>query len=104
MLPPVEEEIPLTREWAVELLPYSVRVNAIMVAESYTPLYKKMDQHLPNPQEKLKQIESKIPLEKRMTTPEEIANTVAFLLSENPAIPLANCYMSMVAMFIWTDH
>lgn len=72
----------LTREWAVELLPYSVRVNALMVAESYTPLYKKWINTFPNPQEKLNQIESKIPLEKRMTTPEEIANTVAFLLSE----------------------
>ena len=72
----------LTREWAVELLPHSVRVNALMVAESYTPLYQKWINTFPNPQEKLNQIESKIPLEKRMTTPEEIANTVAFLLSE----------------------
>jgi L-fucose dehydrogenase len=37
---------------------------------------------LPNPEEKLAQIISKIPLENRMTTAEEIANTVAFLLSE----------------------
>src|ERR1044071_3625262 len=29
----------LTREWAVELLKYSIRVNAVIVAESYTPLY-----------------------------------------------------------------
>lgn len=72
----------LTREWAVELLPHSVRVNALMVAESYTPLYEKWINTFPNPQEKLNKIESKIPLEKRMTTPEEIANTVAFLLSE----------------------
>mgnify|MGYP003682261623 CR=1 FL=1 len=72
----------LTREWAVELLPYSVRVNALMVAESYTPLYEKWINTFPNPIEKLNQIETKIPLEKRMTTPEEIANTVVFLLSE----------------------
>jgi len=26
----------LTREWAVELLPYSIRVNAVIVAECYT--------------------------------------------------------------------
>ena len=31
----------LTREWAVELLPHSVRVNAVLVAESFTPLYQK---------------------------------------------------------------
>ena len=36
----------------------------------------------PDPKEKLQQIEAKIPLEKRMTTAEEIGNTVAFLLSK----------------------
>lgn len=72
----------LTREWAVELLPYSVRVNAVIVAECYTPLYEKWIHTLPNPEEKLKEITNKIPLEKRMTTTEEIANMVAFLLSD----------------------
>ncbi len=72
----------LTREWAVELLKYSIRVNAVVVAESYTPLYEKWINSLPNPKEKLKEIESKIPLGNRMTTTEEIANMVAFLLSE----------------------
>ena len=72
----------LTREWAVELLKYSIRVNAIVVAECFTPLYARWIETLPNPQEKLKEIESKIPLENRMTTGEEIANAVAFLLSE----------------------
>lgn len=72
----------LTREWAVELLKYSIRVNAVVVAESWTPLYANWIKTLPNPEEKLKEIVSKIPLENRMTEPEEIANTVAFLLSE----------------------
>jgi L-fucose dehydrogenase len=72
----------LTREWAVELLPYGIRVNAIIVAECYTPLYEKWIKTLPNPEEKLKTITNKIPLEKRMTTAEEIANMTAFLLSE----------------------
>lgn len=71
----------LTREWAVELLKYNIRVNAVVVAECFTPLYAKWIETLPDPQEKLKEIESKIPLENRMTTGEEIANTVAFLLS-----------------------
>lgn len=71
----------LTREWAVELLKYGIRVNAVVVAECFTPLYEKWIQTLPNPQEKLKEIEAKIPLENRMTTAEEIANAVAFLLS-----------------------
>lgn len=71
----------LTREWAVELLKYSIRVNAVIVAECFTPLYEKWIQTMPNPQEKLKSITEKIPLEKRMTTATEIANMVAFLLS-----------------------
>ena len=71
----------LTREWAVELLKYGIRVNAVVVAECFTPLYQRWIETLPNPQEKLKEIEAKIPLENRMTTSEEIANTVAFLLS-----------------------
>lgn len=71
----------LTREWAVELLKYNIRVNAVIVAECFTPLYEKWIQTLPNPQEKLKSITEKIPLEKRMTTATEIANMVAFLLS-----------------------
>jgi L-fucose dehydrogenase len=72
----------LTREWAVELLKYSIRVNAVVVAECFTPLYAKWIETLPDPQKKLKEIESKIPLGNRMTTSEEIANAVAFLLSE----------------------
>ncbi|MBL0181527.1 MAG: SDR family oxidoreductase [Chitinophagaceae bacterium] len=71
----------LTREWAVELLKYGIRVNAVIVAESYTPLYEKWISSLSNPEEKLRSITEKIPLGKRMTTAEEIANMVAFLLS-----------------------
>ncbi len=72
----------LTREWAVELLPHGIRVNAVIVAESYTPLYESWIKTFPDPEKKLKSISDKIPLGKRMTTPEEVANTVAFLLSE----------------------
>ena len=71
----------LTREWAVELLKYEIRVNAVIVAESYTPLYQSWINTLDNPEERLAEISAKIPLGNRMTTPEEIANTVAFLLS-----------------------
>ena len=72
----------LTREWAVELLKYGIRVNAVIVAECYTPLYNTWIQTFENPEEKLKQITDKIPFENRMTTAEEIANMVVFLLSE----------------------
>lgn len=71
----------LTREWAVELLPYGIRVNALIVAEAWTPLYQDWIKTFSNPEEKLKTITDKIPLEKRMTTTEEIANMVVFLLS-----------------------
>jgi L-fucose dehydrogenase len=72
----------LTREWAVELLPYGIRVNAVIVAECYTPLYERWIQTLPNPEETLEKIKARIPLGKRMTTAEEIAHMTAFLLSE----------------------
>lgn len=72
----------LTREWAVELLKYGIRVNSVIVAECFTPLYEKWIDTFPNPKESLKRITEKIPFEKRMTTAEEIANMVAFLLSE----------------------
>lgn len=72
----------LTREWAVELLKYGIRVNALVVAECYTPLYDRWIKTLPNPEAKLREIESKIPLGNRMTTAEEIANMTVFLLSE----------------------
>jgi L-fucose dehydrogenase len=71
----------LTREWAVELLKYGIRVNAVIVAESWTPLYEKWIQTLPNPEETLNDINSRIPLGNRMTTTDEIAHTVVFLLS-----------------------
>ncbi|MBB2149944.1 SDR family oxidoreductase [Pedobacter gandavensis] len=72
----------LTREWAVELLPYGIRVNSLIVAECYTPLYQTWINSIPNSEEKLAEIKAKIPLENRMTTAEEIANTTVFLLSE----------------------
>lgn len=71
----------LTREWAAELLNYSIRVNAILPAEVMTPLYQKWLDTFPNPEDKLKTILDKIPFEKRMTTAEEIAATAIFLIS-----------------------
>jgi L-fucose dehydrogenase len=71
----------LTREWAAELLPYGVRVNAVMPAEVMTPAYQTWLKSLSNPEEKLAHISAQIPLEHRMTRPEEIASTVLFLLS-----------------------
>ena len=53
----------LTREWALELLKYEIRVNAVIITEGWAPLHEKRINTLP-------------------ITSEEIANTVAFLLSE----------------------
>ncbi|HEY4816273.1 MAG TPA: SDR family oxidoreductase [Candidatus Acidoferrum sp.] len=71
----------LTREWAAELLPYGIRVNALLPAEVMTPLYKQWLGTFPDPAEKLKHITAKIPLGKRMTEPDEIAAMALFLMS-----------------------
>ena len=71
----------LTREWAVSLRESGVRVNAVVPAEVMTPLYQQWITTFPDPEAQLEKINQRIPLGKRMTTPEEIANTVVFLLS-----------------------
>ena len=71
----------LTREWAVELLPYGIRVNAVVPAEVMTQLYQSWLETFPEPEAKLAQIVSRMSLGKRMTTAEEIASMVVFLLS-----------------------
>lgn len=75
-------QLALTREWAVELAQYGIRVNAIVPAEVMTPLYNKWINSFDNPEQRLKEIENRIPLEKRFTTSEEIADTAVFLLSD----------------------
>jgi L-fucose dehydrogenase len=60
-------------------------VNAVIPAEVMTPLYLQWLDSFANPQDKLKSVVAKIPLGKRMTTPEEVAAMVAFLLSEKAA-------------------
>jgi|SRR5690606_5948746 L-fucose dehydrogenase len=71
----------LTREWAVDLIKDSIRVNAIIIAESWTPAYDTWIKTLENGEEKLQSIIKKIPLENRMTTPQEIADTCLFTIS-----------------------
>jgi L-fucose dehydrogenase len=75
----------LTREWALELLPDQIRVNAVVPSEVDTPLYQQWLATFPDPDEKRRAIVSRIPLGARMTKPEEIAATVLFLLSHQAA-------------------
>ena len=72
----------LTREWAVELLKYRIRVNAIVVAEWWTPQYANWIENFDNAEEMKKKITANIPLENRMTTTAEIASMACFLLSD----------------------
>jgi L-fucose dehydrogenase len=72
----------LTREWAASLAPHGVRVNAVLPAEVLTPMYERWAESQADPAATLKRISDRIPLGHRMTTPEEIANVVVFLVSE----------------------
>ena len=75
-------QLALTREWAVELLPYGIRVNAIVPAEVMTPLYRSWLDSFPDPAAKQRSIEQHVPLAQRMTTSQEIADMSLFLLSQ----------------------
>ncbi|EID74408.1 SDR family oxidoreductase [Imtechella halotolerans] len=78
-------QLALTREWATELLPFGIRVNAILPAEVMTPLYRNWLHSFKDPIKKQREIEQNIPLGKRMTTAEEIASLAVFLISEKSA-------------------
>jgi len=75
-------QLGLTREWATELLPYGIRVNAVLPAEVMTPMYRSWINTFEQPEQKLEEITRRIPLGNRMTTAEEIAHTVLFLASD----------------------
>ncbi|MCA9083312.1 MAG: SDR family oxidoreductase [Planctomycetaceae bacterium] len=71
----------LTREWAVELAPFGVRVNAVLPAETWTPLYERCLAAMPDPAAARTEIERLIPLGHRFTTTQELATMVVFLAS-----------------------
>ena len=74
-------QLSLTREWAASLAADGVRVNAVIPAEVMTPLYRSWLSQFPDPEAKLATIAGKIPLGRRLTRAEEIADMVLFLLS-----------------------
>jgi L-fucose dehydrogenase len=75
-------QLALTREWAASLLEDGIRVNAVLPAEVMTPLYRSWLDTFDDPQAKLANIVQKIPLGRRMTRAEEIADMAVFLLSD----------------------
>lgn len=75
----------LTREWAAAFIDDEVRVNALVVAEAWTPLYANWIKTFGDEaaqKARLALITDKIPLGKRMTTVDELADTTCFLLSD----------------------
>lgn len=85
----------LTREWALELAPSGVTVNAVIPAEVETPMYAQELSRKPDPKVAKENIEKLIPLEGRMTRPEEIASTIIFLSS--------NLASHITGQFIFVD-
>lgn len=78
-------QLGLTREWAVALAPWGVRVNAVIPAEVLTPMYAAWLQSFPDPIAQKAQITARIPLGHRMTEAREIAATTVFALSPRSA-------------------
>ncbi|MDT2058739.1 MAG: SDR family NAD(P)-dependent oxidoreductase, partial [Planktomarina sp.] len=66
----------LTREWAVDLAAFGVRVNAVIPGEIMTPMYDHWLRSFESPHGKLQAIATNIPLEKRMATSAEVAMSV----------------------------
>ena len=75
----------LTREWAVEFAPHGVRVNTVLPAETWTPLYENWLKTMPDPAATKRAIERKVPLGQRFTTSDDIPDMVVFLASPRSA-------------------
>ena len=73
----------LTITFARELGPDGIRVNAVIPAEVMTPLYEKWLQTFDDPDARLAEITRRIPLGRRMTKAEEIADTARLLAPED---------------------
>ena len=85
----------LTREWAVALAPDNIRVNCVMPAECHTDQYEKFFQTSKNPEATRQAIGNLVPLSRRLTTPDEIAQTIVFLSS--------NCSSHTTGQHIFVD-
>ena len=68
-------------EWAVALAAEEIRVNCVMPAECLTDQYDQFFQLQSNPEATRKAVGDLVPLGRRLTTPEEVAQTIVFLAS-----------------------
>ncbi|MEC9091114.1 MAG: SDR family oxidoreductase [Planctomycetota bacterium] len=71
----------LTREWAVEFADSGVTVNTVVPAECWTPLYENWVNSQGDPEKVKKSIADLVPLGRRFTSPQEIADATVFLAS-----------------------
>ena len=72
----------LTREWALDLRHFGIRVNEVIPAEVLTLSYQKWISTFADPEKKIKEIVRHIPLGQRFTESKEIADMVIFLSSD----------------------
>jgi L-fucose dehydrogenase len=71
----------LTREWAAGLAQEGIRVNTVIPAECDTAQYQNWFASQPNPLLARKRVEDLVPLEHRLTLPEEVADAIVWLAS-----------------------
>ena len=71
----------LTREWAVEFADSGVTVNTVVPAECWTPLYENWINSQDDPEKVKKGIADLVPLGRRFTSTQEIADAAVFLAS-----------------------
>mgnify|MGYP001822030294 CR=1 FL=1 len=72
----------LTREWAVDFAPDLVRVNAVVPAEVWTPMYARWLGSLDDTEAEQARIANRIPLGRRFTEADEMARIAVFLASD----------------------
>ncbi len=97
-------QLALTREWAAELLPHNIRVNAVLPAEVMTPLYRRWLDTLGDPDAELKRITDKIPLGHRMTLSAEIAAMTVFLLSPTQSAHITGQHLIVDGGYVHLDR
>lgn len=97
-------QLALTREWAVELLPYRIRVNAVIPAEVMTPQYRTWIGRQADPEMSLRGVAQHVPLEQRLTTPQEIAAAVLFLLSPSQSAHTTGQHVVVDGGYIHLDR